>query len=99
MLLAQICQSWRSVALDTPALWSSLALEFRFDEESYSGLALFGDLTALPKDKIYAIPELWFTRAGAQPLTLSTTCMGRDTRLPAAAHALLSEYSALSIWR
>ncbi|KAJ7267506.1 hypothetical protein C8J57DRAFT_1327903 [Mycena rebaudengoi] len=56
LLLCNICSLWRTVAIRTPALWSSLELSFKF--------SLFG--TAF-----LDLLELWLSRSGSHPLSLS----------------------------
>ncbi|KAJ7291843.1 hypothetical protein C8J57DRAFT_997289, partial [Mycena rebaudengoi] len=61
LLLAQICQQWRSVALETPGLWSSIALDHSSSE-------------ADPEPSLDAgvgLVDLWFMQAGSHPLSIT----------------------------
>ncbi|KAJ7627863.1 hypothetical protein DFH06DRAFT_1476049 [Mycena polygramma] len=63
LLLAQICRSWREVAIDTCQLWSSIYLDFpdpflkanRAQEESFK--------------KVFHLLETWVSRAKGHPLS------------------------------
>ncbi|KAJ7276940.1 hypothetical protein C8J57DRAFT_197766 [Mycena rebaudengoi] len=78
LLLAQICQQWRSVAIATPGLWSSIALDNSSTDTAYRGLSrLFGDLDPSP-DAMSLFFDLWFMRAGNYPLSITINC-GEDT--------------------
>jgi hypothetical protein len=66
--VAQICGHWRAIALATPELWSSVLLEFR--ENNYSG------------DDIYDFFNLWLTRAGDYPLSITILCRERSVGVP-----------------
>ncbi|KAJ7276943.1 hypothetical protein C8J57DRAFT_1466308 [Mycena rebaudengoi] len=78
LLLAQICQQWRSVAIATPGLWSSIALDNSSTDTAYKGLSrLFGDVDPSP-DAVSLFFDLWFMRAGSHPLSITINC-GEDT--------------------
>ncbi|TFK40354.1 hypothetical protein BDQ12DRAFT_680803 [Crucibulum laeve] len=61
MLLGQICASWRTLALSTPRLWSSLELCRTWS--SFNGKSSVHDAAALMK--------LWLERSGQRPLSIS----------------------------
>ncbi|KAF7335598.1 F-box domain-containing protein [Mycena venus] len=53
-LLAQICRTWREIALATPALWSAISLSFysrHYKQESH-------------------ISQMWLDRSGCRPLSI-----------------------------
>ncbi|KAJ7768388.1 hypothetical protein B0H16DRAFT_1716396 [Mycena metata] len=56
LLLCTVCSQWRTIAILTPALWSSIELAFKF--------SLFGS-------KFLALLDLWLSRTGHHPLSLS----------------------------
>lgn len=66
--VAQICGHWRAIALATPELWSSVLLEF--GENNYSG------------DDICDSFNLWLTRAGDYPLSITILCRERSVGVP-----------------
>ncbi|KAJ7277009.1 hypothetical protein C8J57DRAFT_198273 [Mycena rebaudengoi] len=83
LLLAQICQQWRSVAVATPGLWSSIVLDDSLIETTYRGLSrLFGDVDHSP-DAVSLFFDLWIMRAGSHPLSITINC-GEDTDAVAA---------------
>ncbi|KAJ7040817.1 hypothetical protein C8F04DRAFT_228474 [Mycena alexandri] len=56
LLLCTVCSQWRTIAIFTPALWSSIELTFKF--------SLFGS-------NFLALLDLWLSRTGHHPLSLS----------------------------
>ncbi|KAJ7277006.1 hypothetical protein C8J57DRAFT_1466339 [Mycena rebaudengoi] len=83
LLLAQICQQWRSVAIATPGMWTSIALDNSSTDTAYKGLSrLFGDVDPSPST-VSLFFDLWFMRAGTHPLSITINC-GEDTDAVAA---------------
>ncbi|KAJ7276945.1 hypothetical protein C8J57DRAFT_1223648 [Mycena rebaudengoi] len=83
LLLAQIFQQWRSVAIATPGLWNSIALDNSSTVTAYRGLScLFGDVGPSP-DAMSLFFDLWFMRAGSHLLSITINC-GEDTDAVAA---------------
>ncbi|KAJ7902995.1 hypothetical protein B0H13DRAFT_2513053 [Mycena leptocephala] len=62
--LSQICNHWRAVALATPELWSSILLEF-------PNATFSPDADPIP-DHRCDLFDLWLTRAGNYPLSITT---------------------------
>ncbi|KAJ7705294.1 hypothetical protein B0H17DRAFT_1192999 [Mycena rosella] len=56
LLLCNICSHWRTIAILTPALWSSIELGFKF--------SLFGS-------NLIDLLGIWLSRTGSHPLSLS----------------------------
>ncbi|KAJ7489475.1 hypothetical protein FB451DRAFT_1081102 [Mycena latifolia] len=56
LLLCNICRHWRTIAILTPALWSSLELTFKF---------------SLFRSNFIDLLEIWLSRSGSHPLSLS----------------------------
>ncbi|KAF7354377.1 F-box domain-containing protein [Mycena venus] len=73
--LASICGQWRSVAITTPQLWTSIYLNFD-GKDGYDGIPLlFGFPDAeLLAGRTAALMDLWFTRAAGHPLSISLIC-------------------------
>ncbi|KAJ7138570.1 hypothetical protein C8R46DRAFT_609649 [Mycena filopes] len=88
--LTQVCSRWRSIALATPQLWTSIHLELSYGSSSFDGIAtLFGDD---PVDASTAsLLELWFARAGGHALSISLIC-SKGTFLDSLTFAVLAAY-------
>ncbi|KAF7378213.1 F-box domain-containing protein [Mycena sanguinolenta] len=56
LLFMRVCRAWRNIAVSTPELWCSLELEYHH-----------GNHIMIPPGLL----ELWFSRAHAQPLSLT----------------------------
>ncbi|KAJ7197805.1 hypothetical protein GGX14DRAFT_667639 [Mycena pura] len=94
--VSQICAQWRTVAIATPELWSSVYLEF-LDAKAYYGIPiLFGvpGAEAVDSDHHTAdLLDLWFTRAGHYPLSISLICSKVCNELPKGVLGVLSAHS------
>ncbi|KAJ7259289.1 hypothetical protein C8J57DRAFT_1135233 [Mycena rebaudengoi] len=97
LLLAQVCQRWRAVALSTPSLWNSVDLE-----SNWSGISSREDpLRPSDEDDDHAtmnclLLDLWFSRAGEPPLSLTITCafvLGPSARIHPSILAALAAYA------
>ncbi|KAJ7032726.1 hypothetical protein C8F04DRAFT_1235135 [Mycena alexandri] len=71
--LAQICSGWRTVALTTPKLWTSIYLEFPVGDPC-DGIPVLFDIPDRPQDHTCELLELWLFRATGHPISLTIIC-------------------------
>ncbi|KAJ7684317.1 hypothetical protein DFH06DRAFT_3666 [Mycena polygramma] len=72
LLLAQICQQWREIALGTCELWRSVDVQF----------IERGDGTDVPNDGALPIIKTWLSRAKGQSLSLTIRSMHHEIPTP-----------------
>ncbi|KAJ7248986.1 hypothetical protein C8J57DRAFT_714551 [Mycena rebaudengoi] len=101
LLLAQVCPQWRSVALSTHDLWTSISLQFTL-AGCYSGLArLFNesDAASAPRgDELSLLLDLWFARTASSPLSITVKCTSKQAQVPASVLDVLCRYVS-RCWR
>ncbi|KAJ7144194.1 hypothetical protein C8R44DRAFT_846132 [Mycena epipterygia] len=62
LVLCQICSHWRSIALETPELWSDVRIDFPFT----------------PSRCLLEVFRIWLTRSGQRALSLHVTGVTKD---------------------
>ncbi|KAJ7248980.1 hypothetical protein C8J57DRAFT_1672141 [Mycena rebaudengoi] len=84
LLLAQVCQQWRSVTLSTRNLWTSIFFEFKLDDAYYSRISL--------DESDVSDSDLWFGRAANRPLSIIINCTEVEAEVPDYVLTVLCKY-------
>ncbi|KAJ7073769.1 hypothetical protein C8F01DRAFT_2423 [Mycena amicta] len=85
--LAQICARWRSIALDTPALWR--AIQLSFDRNVNKEAALLSVVTA----------KTWLGRSRSLPLSIVFQCSPNNDEYLSHAYAAAALLNHCSRWQ
>ncbi|KAJ7073768.1 hypothetical protein C8F01DRAFT_1098276 [Mycena amicta] len=85
--LAQICGHWRSIALDTPALWR--AIQLSFDRNVNKEAALLSVVTA----------KIWLGRSRSLPLSIVYRCSPNNEEYLPQAYAAAALLDHCSRWQ
>ncbi|KAJ6561448.1 hypothetical protein DFH09DRAFT_1159971 [Mycena vulgaris] len=88
LVLSRICSSWREISLSTPALWSTLYLNWNM-----TPLTVFDDSGT----RLAEVIEWWFERARLLPLSVvirGTSWRNKSKHLINCTNAILRRYAA-----
>ncbi|KAJ7501158.1 hypothetical protein B0H11DRAFT_2189097 [Mycena galericulata] len=97
LLLVQICQRWREIAVSTFQLWSSLDFTFHGKRSRPHGFAQWDGPEEHQYESAHNLLETWFSRANGYPLSLTLRCSENRADIPRALNTVISKYSAR--WR
>ncbi|KAJ7617296.1 hypothetical protein FB45DRAFT_1063786 [Roridomyces roridus] len=102
LVLAQICQQWRQIALETQQLWCSIDLTFRrrrhtpgfYDIWSFSFTSDGkDDPMDAPYDGACKLLQTWFRRVSSCPLSITLRCHKERNSLPASIWPAITEFA------
>ncbi|KAJ7473068.1 hypothetical protein B0H11DRAFT_1918931 [Mycena galericulata] len=93
LLLVQICQRWREIALSTVQLWSSLDFTFHGGPRRPRGLAPWNPPEEHQYEAAHDLLEAWFSRAKDYPLSLTLRCSRNRVDIPWFLSTVISKYS------
>ncbi|KAJ7704456.1 hypothetical protein B0H17DRAFT_1039723 [Mycena rosella] len=91
LLLAQICQHWRDIALSIPQLWSSV--DFTFIANSYGPRRDWILRVSQNYDGASALLRAWFQRTQGLPLSITLRCAEERDGMPPGILPAIAEFS------